>query len=114
MVKHAIEHGIKPTARVFMTTPKTVRKWVKRYEQDGYRALDDASRAPHHPPNQVTTEQYEEVLRLKKKHLSWGSERLKIEYNLAVLKKTYSGFFEKIDLSDLAEKRLRKGMTYEQ
>jgi len=51
MVKHAIEHGIKPTARVFMTTPETVRKWVKRYGQGGYRALDDASRAPHHPPN---------------------------------------------------------------
>ena len=53
MVKHAIEHGIKPTASVFMTTPKTVRKWVKRYEQGGYRALDDASRAPHHPPKRI-------------------------------------------------------------
>jgi transposase-like protein len=64
MVKHAIKLGIKPTARVFMTTPKTVGKWVKRYEQGGYRALDEASTAPHHPANQVTPEQYEEVLRL--------------------------------------------------
>ena len=108
MVKHAIEHGIKPTARVFMTTPKTVRKWVKRYGQGGYRALDDASRAPHHPPNQVTTEQYEEVLRLKKKHPSWGSERLKIEYNLAVSKKAILKIFRKNGLIRPRRKKTKK------
>lgn len=26
IVKHALEYGVKPTARLFNTTPKTVRK----------------------------------------------------------------------------------------
>ena len=29
MVKHALVYGVKPTARVFSTTPKTVRKWAR-------------------------------------------------------------------------------------
>jgi hypothetical protein len=33
MVKHALEHGIKSTAKVFSTTPKTVRKWLARYAE---------------------------------------------------------------------------------
>jgi hypothetical protein len=30
MVKSAIANGVKPTARLFDTTPKTVRKWLNR------------------------------------------------------------------------------------
>ena len=29
LVRYAKEHGVKPTARDFGTTPKTVRKWLK-------------------------------------------------------------------------------------
>jgi transposase len=35
LVMHAKEHGIKPAARSFCTTPKTVRKWIKRYKEEG-------------------------------------------------------------------------------
>ena len=38
MVIYAKEHGIKPTARLYATGPKTVRKWVRRFEQGGYQA----------------------------------------------------------------------------
>ena len=34
MVKHSLAYGVKPTARVFSTTPKTVRKWLGRYHQE--------------------------------------------------------------------------------
>lgn len=30
MVQHAKAHGIKPAARIFCTTPKTIRKWLER------------------------------------------------------------------------------------
>ena len=33
MVKHTIRYGIKPTARVFDTTPLTVRKWLRRLNE---------------------------------------------------------------------------------
>ncbi|MCL0051849.1 helix-turn-helix domain-containing protein [Thermodesulfovibrionales bacterium] len=46
MVMYAKEHGIKPTARLYVTQPETVRKWLRRYEAGGYQALSDISRRP--------------------------------------------------------------------
>jgi hypothetical protein len=34
LVEYALKHGIKPTAREFKTTPKTVRKWVKPFKTE--------------------------------------------------------------------------------
>ena len=53
MVIYAKEHGVKPTARLYTTTPKTVRKWLYRYEEGGYQALEDLSRRPHHSPQAI-------------------------------------------------------------
>jgi hypothetical protein len=41
MVRYAIAEGIKPAARAFASTPKTVRKWLQRYQQE---RLDRQSR----------------------------------------------------------------------
>jgi transposase-like protein len=35
LVTHARQHGIKATARAFRTTVPTVRKWLRRYQQQG-------------------------------------------------------------------------------
>ena len=39
MVKYALEHGMKPAARQFETTVKTVKKWVKRFREDSKEGL---------------------------------------------------------------------------
>ena len=39
MVEYALEHGIKPAAREFNTTVKTVKKWVKRFREDSGEGL---------------------------------------------------------------------------
>ena len=39
MVEYALEHGIKPVAREFNTTVKTVKKWVKRFREDADAVL---------------------------------------------------------------------------
>ncbi|MGP1439908.1 MAG: helix-turn-helix domain-containing protein [Treponema sp.] len=39
MVKYALEHGMKPAAREFKTTVKTVKKWVKRFREDAENGL---------------------------------------------------------------------------
>ena len=39
MVEHAMEHGIKPTARKFCTTIKTVKKWIKRFREESDEGL---------------------------------------------------------------------------
>ncbi|RKX17706.1 MAG: hypothetical protein DRP26_06500 [Candidatus Zixiibacteriota bacterium] len=46
MVRYARDHDVKPAARAFKTTPKTVRKWLKRWQPGSLRGLEDQSRAP--------------------------------------------------------------------
>lgn len=46
LVRFAREHGIKPAAREFGTTVRTVRKWLRRWEPGSLRGLEDRSRAP--------------------------------------------------------------------
>ncbi|NLI16655.1 MAG: helix-turn-helix domain-containing protein, partial [candidate division Zixibacteria bacterium] len=45
-VRFAKEHGVKPAARAFKTTPKTVRKWLARWQPGSLCGLDDQSKAP--------------------------------------------------------------------
>ncbi len=54
MVLEAMDKGIKPTARAFRATVKTVRKWVKRYRDLGLRGLQEQSRAPHRIPHKTS------------------------------------------------------------
>lgn len=72
MVHFALEHGVKPCARAFSTTPKTVRKWRDRYEQGGYQALADQSRAPKNPPRRIPAAQRRRAIELNTKLPSWG------------------------------------------
>lgn len=53
IVREAQEYGIKPTARKFRTTPKTVRKWVQRFEKEKKPGLRDRSRRPMTSPHQM-------------------------------------------------------------
>ena len=63
LVRFAREHGIKPAARHFSTTVKTVRKWLRRWEPGSLRGLEDRSRAPLHPRRGITAAQRRELSR---------------------------------------------------
>jgi transposase-like protein len=56
IVLHAKSSGVKPTARLFMTTPDTVRKWLRRYSESGKNGLKDVSRRPQNSPNSIPEE----------------------------------------------------------
>lgn len=87
MVRFAKEHGVKPCARAFSTTPKTVRKWRDRYEEGGYQALQDRSRAPKNPARRIPETQRRRAIELKRKLPSWGAERLKNRFGLTISEK---------------------------
>jgi phage terminase small subunit len=46
MVRFAREFGVKPAARAFRTTPKTIRKWLRRWQPGSLQGLEDQSKAP--------------------------------------------------------------------
>jgi transposase len=61
IVREAQKHGIKRTARKFKTTPKTVRKWIRRFEEEKKPGLHDRSRRPKRSPNQMSRYWYFKV-----------------------------------------------------
>jgi transposase len=87
LVRYAREHGVKPAARLFSTTPKTVRKWLRRWEPGSLRGLEDRSRAPHSRRRGVTPSQRRQAVVLKRKLPSWGASRMKRDYGLALSEK---------------------------
>ena len=84
MVLGAQEHGIKPTARLFNTSPKTVRKWLRRWKEQGWEGLSDHSRAPKKPFRRITPQQRKQAVDLKKELPSWGAKRIKRDYELKI------------------------------
>ena len=108
MVEYALGHGIKKTAREFHTTPKTVRKWVNRYKDGGYKNIKEVSRAPHNPANRITPEQRQEVIKLKKQHPSWGAQRMKKQENLAISTKAILKIFREEKLIKPRRKKVIK------
>lgn len=83
MVKHALVYGVKPTARVFDTTPKTVRKWLRRYEQERLAGLNELPRIPLTCPHKTPPVIERKVVRLRKDYPFMGAKRLKRQHNLS-------------------------------
>jgi transposase len=87
MVQHAKAHGIKPAARVFHATPKTIRTWMRRF--DGTLAsLAERSRRPHHSPQKLHPAQEQKIVQLKKRLPRWSARRLKRDFDLPYAEKT--------------------------
>ncbi len=87
MVGYARDHGVKPAARAFNTTPKTVRKWLRRWQPGSLRGLEDQSRAPKSRKLKIDPRERQKAIELKKKLKSWGALRIKREYGLKISEK---------------------------
>ena len=88
LVVYAKEHGVKPAARTFATTPRTVRKWLTRFGNDGYQALNDLSRRPHNSPKKTSPEMIKKIVMAKTTYKRLGAEQVKILENLDTSAKT--------------------------
>ena len=82
LVTHAHQHGIKATARAFPTTVPTVRKWLRRYQTQGLKGLQEHSRAPLHQPHQTLPEVEQQAVEIRRQLPTFGSRRLIHEFDL--------------------------------
>jgi len=82
MVFHAKKHGIRPTARAFDTTPKTVRRWLRRFDQGGRAALGDRSRAPKSCPHKLSAYRERKIVEARNKVPCCGPRRLKLLFDI--------------------------------
>lgn len=109
MVMYTKEHGIKPTARLYATSPKTVRKWVKRFDEGGYQALEDLSRRPHHSPNKTSEDAIKNIVKLKAKYNRIGAEQIKTLENVKESARTMRKIWRENGVS--SRKRRKKHIT---
>lgn len=84
LVRAARERGIKLAARAFGTTPKTVRKWLTRWQPGSLQGLQDRSRTPKAPARRIPQEIRDRVLALKRRLPSWGACRIKRHFELPI------------------------------
>lgn len=84
MVLYAKDQGVKPAAKAFHTTAKTVRKWLSRFEAgDGKLAsLQEHSRAPRRRPRQLSKPQEQRILAAKGACPRFSARRLKSQFVL--------------------------------
>lgn len=109
MVTHALKHGVKPTARLYATGPKTVRKWLKRFKGGGYQALSDIPRRPHRSPNATPEALREKIVKLKAEYKRVGAEQIKILENLTTSAKTMRKIWREKGIS--SRQRPKKHVT---
>src|SRR6266478_5297188 len=78
--------GMSQLCRKFGISRKSGYKWKARFEREGRRGLRDLSRRPHRSPRQVSVEWLKRIRRLRRRHRSWGSKKLRVR-----LSKEYPG-----------------------
>jgi len=83
MVQYALERGIKPAARAFVTTPPTVRKWLRRYSQAGLAGLAELSRAPRRRPHKIPRQLEDRIVTLRNAFPFMGARRLVLYHGLS-------------------------------
>lgn len=82
LVTWARQRGIKAAARTFRTTVPTVRKWLRRYEKQGLKGLQELSHAPHSCPHKIQGERATRVVELRRRLPTFGARRLQREWEL--------------------------------
>ena len=85
-------------ARRFNTTPKTVAKWVERFEAEGVDGLRDRSSRPHSSPNQTAPAACERVETLRRQRHT-GAQ---IAAEVGVSPATVSRILKRLGLNRLA------------
>lgn len=109
MVQKAMEDGIKPTAKAFHTSPPVVRKWLERFQSEGYSGLNDHSHRPHHSPRETPSHLKEHIVNLRKTYKRLGAEQIKTLENIDLNPKTIRKIWRQAGCS--SRRRPKKHVT---
>ena len=83
LVRIALAQGVRAAARAFSTSRNTVRKWLRRFQQQGPAGLQERSRAPKSCPHKTRPDQEARVLKQRARTPGFSARRLKREFELA-------------------------------
>ncbi len=109
MVISVEKQGIKKTAKDSKATRNTVRKWWRRWLENGYRGLEELPRRPHNSPNATPQKERQELVKLKKKYKRIGADTIKVIEDIPISAKTIRKIWRQEDIS--SRKRRKKHVT---
>jgi hypothetical protein len=104
MVEFAKKYGVSSAARQFITTRKTVLKWVKAHKESGFYGLKNQSRLKQNHPNKVSDQIVSEIIAYRE-DTGFGAYYIKDNLNLNISLKT---IHKKLKQNDLVEKQRTK------
>jgi hypothetical protein len=109
IAQKALEIGVKPTARLFHTSPFVVRTWRDRFKAEGYSGLSDRSRRPHFSPRETPQHIKKHIIALKNKYKRLGAEQVRVLEDLPQAPKTMRKIWR--DAGIPSRKRPKKHVT---
>jgi len=77
-VKQHIEGNVRTEdiCGVFGISERTLRRWCRRYKEEGVEGLRYEPRRPDKSPNQTPGRIESRILRMRRKHPTWGARRI--------------------------------------
>jgi len=108
MIQHAQTHGVKPAARAFATTPKTVRKWLARWRQERLAGLNELPRIPLHCPHKTPPAVERQIVQLRRQFPFMGARRLKFMHRLSPSHQAIARILREHDLVTRRRKKHRR------
>ena len=82
LAQAAAQQGIRAAAQSFGCSRNTVRKWLRRFQQEGKPGLQERSRRPHRSPRQTSAAVERRVLAARRRIPCFGPRRLKRDFDL--------------------------------
>jgi transposase len=108
LVNAAKQYGVKPAARLFHTTPKTVRKWLKRYKQERLAGLNDLPKIPINCPHKTPALLEKKIVNIRKQYPFKGARRLKREHYLTCSHQAINRILKEYDLTRKVRKKHKR------
>ena len=92
VIKFSYKYGVKKASIKFNEWPKTIYRWMKRYD-GSLESLEDKSRRPHYHPNQHTEEEIKLIKDYKRNNKETGLVVLWIKLREAGYTRTIQGLY---------------------
>lgn len=105
IVRYAQEHGVKPSVRKFSAARNSIKKWLKRYEEEGINGLLDKRKGPKKIRHKTPEAIEQQVIAMRKRTPCFGPKRIKYFYEPPCGK---SAIQRIIKQNGLARKRRKK------
>jgi putative transposase len=70
------EHTVTELGEHYQVSRKTVYRWIKRYQAEGIKGLQEGSHAPFKHPNATGHETASEIIITKRRHDTWGPKKI--------------------------------------